>query len=72
MGQMQKLSAPPGGETDLEMAERVLVVTSGGPLGAVQADAHGIDQAVARLRFERADNCAVIECIADARGLTLV
>jgi broad specificity phosphatase PhoE len=82
-----KLAAPPGGETDLEMAERVLaavyeiaerhrdarvlVVTSGGPLRAVQAEALRIDQAVARLRFERADNCAVIECVADARGLTL-
>lgn len=82
-----KLAAPPGGETDLEMADRVLealreiaerheeacvlVVTSGGPLRAVQADAEGIDQAVARLHFERADNCATIECVADTRGLTL-
>jgi broad specificity phosphatase PhoE len=72
-----KLAAPPGGETDLTMAERViealreiaqnhsdesvLVVTSGGPIRAVQADALGVDQAVARLHFERAANCAVFE-----------
>jgi broad specificity phosphatase PhoE len=84
---MCKLAAPTGGETDLAMAERVLeamyeiaerhergrvlVVTSGGPIRAVQAHAEGIDQAVARLHFGRADNCAVIECIADVRGLTL-
>ena len=72
-----KLLAPTGGETDLQMAERVLealgeiagrhageqilVVTSGGPIRAVQAHAGGIDQAVARLHFERAANCAVLE-----------
>lgn len=72
-----KLAAPPGGETDLEMAERVieamreiaakhpgervLVVTSGGPIRAVQADASGVDQATARLHFERAENCSVLE-----------
>ena len=72
-----KLAAPTGGETDLEMAERViealreiaanhpdkcvLVVTSGGPIRAVQADASGVDQGTARLHFERAANCAVHE-----------
>ena len=82
-----KLAAPTGGETDLEMADRVLealheiaerhegeqvlVVTSGGPLRAVQAHAHGIDQAIARLHFERQDNCAVVECSIDGNGLTL-
>jgi phosphoserine phosphatase len=82
-----KLAAPTGGETDLQMAERVLdalheianqhredpvlVVTSGGPLRAVQAHAQGIDQAVARLHFPRADNCAVMECSFGAEGLTV-
>jgi broad specificity phosphatase PhoE len=72
-----KLAAPTGGETDLEMAERViealrdiaanhpdecvLVVTSGGPIRAVQADASGVDQGTARLHFERAANGAVHE-----------
>jgi broad specificity phosphatase PhoE len=72
-----RLAAPTGGETDSAMAERVLeglsaiarehgdrrvlVVTSGGPIRAVHAHAHGIDQAVARLHFERAGNCAVVE-----------
>src|SRR5919204_6105697 len=76
-----KLAAPTGGETDLAMAERVLealyeiaqrhegqqvlVVTSGGPIRAVQANAHGIDQALARLHFERSENCAVLECSID-------
>jgi broad specificity phosphatase PhoE len=75
-----KLAAPTGGETDLEMAERVIeavtaigarhpderivVVTSGGPIRAVQAHASGVDQALARLHFERAANCAVIELLA--------
>ncbi len=74
-----ELAAPPGGETDVEMAERViealseiaarhssvrvLVVTSGGPIRAAQAHAAGIDQASARRHFERADNCAVFELV---------
>jgi broad specificity phosphatase PhoE len=82
-----KLAAPTGGETDLEMAERVLealyeierkhqgqrvlVVTSGGPMRAVQANAQGVDQAVARLHFERADNCSVIEASIASGSLTL-
>lgn len=72
-----KLEAPTGGESDLAMAERVLealseiadrhlgcqvlVVTSGGPIRAVQAHAQGVDQALARLHFKRSDNCAVLE-----------
>lgn len=72
-----KLSRPTGGETDIEMAERViealteiarrhphdqvLVVTSGGPIRAAQAHAAGVDQAVARLHFPRAENCSVLE-----------
>jgi phosphoserine phosphatase len=70
-----KLAAPTGGETDLQMANRVtealrdidanhadecvLVVTSGGPMRAVQAHADGIDQRLARLHLETAANCAV-------------
>jgi broad specificity phosphatase PhoE len=71
------LAEPTGGESDAAMAERVLeslreiadrhpdqrvlVVTSGGPIRAAQAQARGIEQARARLHFERADNCAVFE-----------
>jgi broad specificity phosphatase PhoE len=82
-----KLAAPTGGETDREMADRVLdavceiarnhvtertlVVTSGGPIRAVQAHAAGIDQAIARLRFQRADNCAVIEVSVEGTALTV-
>jgi probable phosphoglycerate mutase len=76
-----KLAAPTGGETDLEMAERVvealteiasrharervLVVTSGGPIRAVEAHAAGVDQSIARLHFPRAENCAVLEVEVD-------
>lgn len=83
-----KLAAPTGGETDLEMADRVLdavseiarnhatertlVVTSGGPIRAVQAHAAGIDHAIARLRFQRAENCAVIEVSVEGTALTVV
>jgi broad specificity phosphatase PhoE len=72
-----KLAAPTGGETDMQMAERVLealteiaqhhegervlVVTSGGPIRAAEAHTQGIDQAFARLHFKRAENCALIE-----------
>jgi len=82
-----KLAAPPGGESDVQMAERVieslldiatrhgdervLVVTSGGPIRAVQAHAAGIDQALARLNFEGADNCAVFELLIREDAFTL-
>jgi broad specificity phosphatase PhoE len=82
-----KLAAPTGGETDLEMAARVLeavaeiahkhkgetilVVTSGGPIRAVQAHAQRIDQAVARLHLERAENCAVFELKVAGDSFTL-
>jgi broad specificity phosphatase PhoE len=82
-----KLAAPTGGETDLEMADRVIeavtdigarhgdgrvvVVTSGGPIRAVQAHVSGIDQALARLHFDRADNCAVIELLSDGGSFSL-
>jgi broad specificity phosphatase PhoE len=82
-----KLAAPTGGESDATMAERVvealseiagrhdhervLVVTSGGPIRAVQAHASGIDQAFARLHFERADNCAVLELVVSERSFKL-
>lgn len=72
-----KLAEPTGGESDEAMAERVLealsqiasrhgddrilVVTSGGPIRAVQAHVAGIEQAVARLHFERAENCELVE-----------
>ena len=41
--------------------DTVLVVTSGGPIRVAQAHAQGIDQAVARLYLERAENCALVE-----------
>jgi broad specificity phosphatase PhoE len=82
-----KLIAPTGGESDLAMAERVLealaeiadrnsndrvlVVTSGGPIRAVQAHAHGVDQAVARLHFERSDNGALVELVIRDGSFTL-
>jgi broad specificity phosphatase PhoE len=71
--------APPGGETDTAMAarvlealreiaarhegERVLVVTSGGPIRAVQAHVADIKQAAARQKLTRVDNCAVVEIL---------
>jgi len=71
--------APPGGEADTVMAARVLealrviadahegqcvvVVTSGGPIRAVQAHIAGIEQKVARRHFPRVDNCAVVEVL---------
>jgi broad specificity phosphatase PhoE len=82
-----KLAAPTGGESDLVMAKRVLealseiaerhhderalVVTSGGPIRAVQAHAHEVDQAIARLRFERSDNCALLELVIRDGSFTL-
>jgi len=51
--------------------ERVSVVTSGVPIRAAQAHASGIDQAFARLHFERADNCAVLELVVRERSFTL-
>lgn len=81
------LAAPPGGESDLQMAERVieslseiaagypcgrvLVVTSGGPMRAVQAYAEGVDQALARLDFDRAANCAVREVEVEGSRFTV-
>jgi broad specificity phosphatase PhoE len=71
-----ELSAPPGGEPDEAVAERVLqalreigarhrgervlVVTSGGPIRAALAHARGLDHAAARL-LPRAGNCEVVE-----------
>jgi broad specificity phosphatase PhoE len=82
-----KLAAPTGGETDMEMAKRVLealhaiaeahgdeqvvVVTSGGPIRAVQAHAAGVEQEFARLHFARADNCAVYELLVRAETFEL-
>ena len=82
-----KRAAPPGGESDVQMAarvveslldiatrhedERVLVVTSGGPIRAAQAHAAGVDQALARLHFERAHNCAVFELLIEQGSFML-
>lgn len=69
--------APEGGETDAEMAERVLaaladvagahpdgrvlVVTSGGPIRAVQARIRNVDQAIARRDLPTVANCELVE-----------
>jgi broad specificity phosphatase PhoE len=70
---------PDGGEADEEMAERVfaalahifdqhpkervLVVTSGGPIRAVEAHLLGIDRARARNTVETVPNCSLIELV---------
>jgi broad specificity phosphatase PhoE len=74
-----ELAEPTGGESDAAMAERVLqalseiaerhgdgrvlVVTSGGPIRAVQAHAGGIEQALARRHFDRVENCTLVELV---------
>ena len=45
--------------------ERVLVVTSGGPIRAAQAHVRGIDQARARGEIETVANCAFVEFVID-------
>ena len=73
---------PDGVERDSEMARRVLaavqsivrrhpngrvlVVTSGGPIRAVQADLDGIDQAHARRLVATVANCALVELVVRA------
>ena len=72
-------STPDGGEADDAMAERVLaavrdiadrhpegrilVVTSGGPIRAVEARLRGIDQATARGLVETVPNCTLVEVV---------
>ena len=74
-----ELARPPGGESDATMADRVLealfeivdrhagqcvlVVTSGGPIRALQAHVEGIDQAFARRHLVRVGNCALAEFV---------
>jgi phosphoserine phosphatase len=72
-------STPDGGEADEVMAERVLgalrdigarhhdsrilVVTSGGPIRAVEAHLRGIDQNTARRLVETVDNCSLLDVV---------
>lgn len=42
---------------------RVLVVTSGGPIRAVEAHLLGIDQATARKIVETVPNCSLVELV---------
>ena len=72
-------STPSGGEADEAMAERVLtalaaicehhpdgrvlVVTSGGPIRAVEARLRGIEQAIARQVVETVPNCSLVELV---------
>jgi len=42
---------------------RVLVVTSGGPMRAVQAHLRGVEQATARRTIATAANCALVELV---------
>lgn len=72
-------TTPDGGEPDEAMAkrvlealraiadrhldERVLVVTSGGPIRAVEAQLQGINQAEARRAVETVANCSLLELV---------
>jgi broad specificity phosphatase PhoE len=72
-------SKPDGGESDEAMAQRVLaaladiaarhgdgrvlVVTSGGPIRAVEARLRGVDQATARQLVLTAPNCSLVEVV---------
>lgn len=72
-------SAPDEGESDEAMAERVLaalreiserhgdgrilIVTSGGPIRAVEAHLRDIDQATARRLVETVPNCSLVEVV---------
>ncbi len=72
-------SIPDGGESDEAMAERVLgalrdvaernpnsrvlIVTSGGPIRAVEAHLRGIDQATARRMVETVPNCSLVDVV---------
>ena len=46
---------------DAHEGQRVLVVTSGGPIRAVQAHANGIEQAMARRELDTVANCVLVE-----------
>jgi broad specificity phosphatase PhoE len=52
--------------------ERVLVVTSGGPIRAVQAHLLGIEQRLSRARVTTVDNCAVLQVIVREGEWTIV
>ena len=70
---------PDGGESDAAMAERVLealkdiarahptervlVVTSGGPIRAAQAHLQGIEQRIARHELKTVENCGLVEVV---------
>ncbi len=72
-------STPDGGESDEAMAarvlgalrdiasrhpdERVLVITSGGPIRAVEAQLHGISQTESRRVVETIANCSLLELV---------
>jgi broad specificity phosphatase PhoE len=43
--------------------DRVLVVTSGGPIRAVEAHLRGIDQATARYGIDTVLNCSLVELV---------
>jgi probable phosphoglycerate mutase len=49
---------------------RVLVVTSGGPIRAVQAQLDGVNQVQARLLVATVENCALVEVVARAGSLS--
>jgi broad specificity phosphatase PhoE len=42
---------------------RVLIVTSGGPIRAVEAHLRGIDQATARRMVETVPNCSLVDVV---------
>lgn len=79
-------ATPDGGESDEAMADRVLdalhdiaarhprarvlVVTSGGPIRAVEAQLRGIDQSTARRLIETVDNCSLLDVVIHDGTLT--
>jgi broad specificity phosphatase PhoE len=74
-----ELAEPNGGESDAAMAERVLraltdiareysdervlIVTSGGPIRAVQAHLSSFDQRTARRNIETVANCGLVQVV---------
>jgi hypothetical protein len=48
----------------------VLVVTSGGPIGAVEAHLRGIDQSTAGRLVETIENCSLLQVVICAGTLT--
>lgn len=48
---------------DAHAEDRILVVTSGGPIRAAQAHLQGVDQTMARRRLSTVGNCELVELV---------